>query len=129
MPMLWLVCFVVLFAAVLLAVSVGLKYFETRRKRQVANMLQTASGEPVVTINVRTAKALGIEDGELVTVESPRGSIKVKAKVTEDIHEKVVSLPHGWIEANVNLLTDDEARDPISGYPAFRTGLCRVRKA
>jgi tight adherence protein B len=48
--MLLLVCFVVLFAAVLLAVSLGLKYFEARRKKQVTSMLQTASGEPVVTI-------------------------------------------------------------------------------
>lgn len=43
------VAFVVLFAAVLLAVSVGMKFFDARRKKAVGKMLQTAAGEPVVT--------------------------------------------------------------------------------
>ena len=40
------VSFVVVFALVLMAVSVGLKFFDARRKKQVSDMLQTASGEP-----------------------------------------------------------------------------------
>jgi len=50
MPIAAIVSFVVVFALVLLAVSVGLKFFDARRKKQVANMLQTASGEPVVQV-------------------------------------------------------------------------------
>jgi tight adherence protein B len=42
--------FVVVFALILLAVSVGLKFFDARRKKQMANMLQTAGGESVTTI-------------------------------------------------------------------------------
>ena len=38
------------FALMLLAVSVGLKFFDARRKKQVVDMLHTASGEPVVTV-------------------------------------------------------------------------------
>jgi tight adherence protein B len=45
------VAFIVLFALVLLAVSVGLKFFDARRKKQVVDMLQTAAGEPVVAIS------------------------------------------------------------------------------
>src|ERR1051325_1546013 len=44
-----ILAFVVVFALIMVAVSVGLKFFDARRKRQVASMLQTASGEPVVT--------------------------------------------------------------------------------
>ena len=44
------VSFMVVFALVLLAVSVGLKFFDARRKSQVAEMLQTASGEPVIVV-------------------------------------------------------------------------------
>jgi len=40
----------------------------------------------------------------------------------------VLSLQHGWKEANANLLTDSQPCDPISGYPALKTTLCRVRK-
>jgi tight adherence protein B len=34
----------------MIAVSVGLKFFDARRKKQVSEMLQTAAGEPVVTM-------------------------------------------------------------------------------
>jgi tight adherence protein B len=40
-----LVAFIVLFAVVLLSVSVGLKYLESRRKNEVTTMLRTATGE------------------------------------------------------------------------------------
>jgi len=85
--------------------------------------------EPLIEINPETASSLGVVDGDLVEVESLRGSIKVKAKLTEDIHPKVVTMQHGWNGANANLLTDDEARDPVSGYPGFRSVMCRVVKA
>ena len=62
--------------------------------------------EPMVEINTATARRLGISDGEMVTIESPRGSIRMKANLTDDIHPSVISVPHGWSEANVNLLTD-----------------------
>ena len=45
-----IVSFVVVFALMLLAVSVGLKFIDARRKKQVVDMLHTASGEPVVTV-------------------------------------------------------------------------------
>jgi tight adherence protein B len=45
------VCFVVVFALILLAVSVSMKYFDTRRKSRVADMLHTASGENVVSVS------------------------------------------------------------------------------
>jgi tight adherence protein B len=50
MPITVIVCFVVLFALIMLAVSVGLKFFDSRRKKQVVDMLQTASGEPVTRL-------------------------------------------------------------------------------
>jgi len=85
--------------------------------------------EPLLEMNPRAAHALGIGDGDWVKVESPRGSIKLKAKLSEDVHPKIVAMQHGWSEANANYLTDDLALDPISGYPALRSVMCRVTKA
>src|SRR5580704_7426789 len=45
-----IVSFAVIFVLVLMAVSVGLKFFDARRKKQVSDMLQTASGETVTPI-------------------------------------------------------------------------------
>ncbi|KAF1084361.1 hypothetical protein SPSYN_02137 [Sporotomaculum syntrophicum] len=38
----------------------------------------------------------------------------------------VVSVPHGWSGANVNMLTDMVTRDPVTGYPDFKSLLCKV---
>jgi len=85
--------------------------------------------EPLIEINAETAKELKIKDGGMVRVESVRGEIQIRAKTTGDIHPRVVSIPHGWSgDSNANMLTDDMARDPISGYPPFRSVLCRVNK-
>jgi hypothetical protein len=54
----------------------------------------------------------------------------MKAHVNERVAEGVVLIPHGWPgEANVNLLTDTECREPIMGYPDMKSLLCAVRKA
>ena len=69
-----------------------------------------------------------ISNGDLVEIKSPRGHIKLQAKVTKTIKPGVVSIPHGWPEANANILTDDQYLDPISGFPPFNGTLCQVSK-
>jgi anaerobic selenocysteine-containing dehydrogenase len=102
--------------------------FYTHSQFRNLSTLRTRDPEPFVEINRETAKGLAISDGDMVAVESPRGGIRLKARVTDDIHPKVVCVPHGWSEANVNVLTESQVRDPISAYPPFRTGLCKVAR-
>jgi anaerobic selenocysteine-containing dehydrogenase len=90
--------------------------------------LREIAPEPLIEIHTRTAHTYGINDGDMVRLESLRGSILLKAKLTDDIHHRVVSIQHGWSEACSNLLTDDMSRDPISAYPGFRSVLCRISK-
>jgi tight adherence protein B len=45
-----IVSFVVVFAIMLMAVSVALKFFDARRKKQVVDMLQTAAGEEKISV-------------------------------------------------------------------------------
>ncbi len=84
--------------------------------------------EPLVEINPEQANKLGISDGEAVALESPKGSITLKAEITPDIPPDVLSIQHGWEEANANILTAHDPHDPISGYPGLKTTPCRVRK-
>ena len=79
-------------------------------------------------IHPGTAAKYGVVDGEKVFVETEKGKIKIKVKLTEEIAQQVVSIPHGWAEANVNILTDIELRDPIGGYPVDKGITCRIRK-
>ena len=85
--------------------------------------------EPLLDINTKTAGLLGISDGDMVKVESQRGSLKLRAKTTDDIDPRVISMPHAWSEANANLLTIDTECDPVSGFPGFKSVLCRGAKA
>jgi len=67
-------------------------------------------------------------DGEKVVVETRRGSIEIKVKVTEDILPGVISIPHGFAQSNVNLLTDENPADSVLGYPSLKALLCRIKK-
>ena len=84
--------------------------------------------EPVVNINPKDAADRGIEEGDEVIIESPHGSIKAKAHITNIVPPRVVDIMHGWANANVNELIPREF-DPISGFPPYKEGLCEVRKA
>ncbi len=85
--------------------------------------------EPLLEINPDDASARGIKSGDMVSVFSPRGEVSVKANVTDIILRGVVHLPHHWpFEANANILCDDINLDPISGFPAFKSQLCQVKK-
>ncbi len=83
--------------------------------------------DPLVDINPADASSRGIKTGDTVTVSSPRGSIRMKASVTDTIPPGVVSLPHQWPgEANVNELVDDKTLDPISGFIPCKSQLCQI---
>jgi anaerobic selenocysteine-containing dehydrogenase len=90
--------------------------------------LQKLLPEPYLEIHPQTTQASGIKDGDQAVVESPRGSVTMKAQVTAGILPGVVHLPHGWAHADCNLLTDHEKRDPISGFPGLKSCLCRIKK-
>ena len=51
-------------------------------------------GHHHIQINAKTAKALGIEDNDLIWVESPHGRIKGRAKLREGIRPDVVQTTH-----------------------------------
>lgn len=91
--------------------------------------LRAKDPEPMVEINTETARELGINSGDPVIVETPKGAVQMKAAVTSDIHPKVVSVPHAWGGlANQNILTPSEIVDPVWGGLAMRALACRVKK-
>lgn len=93
--------------------------------------------EPTVTIHTRDAAARGIQHGDRVVIRSPRGTVKLRALVTDDIIPGVIEAnmgggchvgPPAWQEGNVNLLTDLSNYDPISGFPVYKALLCEVSR-
>ena len=99
------------------------------RFRQLQRLNKLYPG-PLVEINRKTARRLGIAAGQTVTVESPRGKIRAAAHLTGNVHPDVVVMLSGWSQAsgaNANCLTDDMAVDPVSGFPEFRALLCNIK--
>ena len=85
--------------------------------------------EPRIEINTADATPRGIENGTYEKVSSPRGSIRLRAQVTDIVPPGVVHAMHHWQgDANVNILADDRALDPISGFASFKAQLCQVSK-
>ena len=81
-------------------------------------------------INPKTAKELGIAEGDRVIVESPRGQMEAFAYLNESIDPRVVQVPSHWErEHNVNLVMDNEKCAPMMGTAQYRCQLCRVRRA
>jgi anaerobic selenocysteine-containing dehydrogenase len=85
--------------------------------------------EPEALIHPQVAARAGVVHGAQVAVISPYGRVQLRAIVTDDVHPECVVMPAGWEQANPNLLISDLRRDPISGFPAFRSGVCRVEPA
>ena len=113
----------------ILTTGARILYFTHGQHRNIRG-LKEKTPEPFAEIHPKTASRFGIKDGDGIVVESNRGQIQVKALVTEDILDGVVSITHGWPgEANVNILTDVHCREPIMGYPQMKSQLCSIRKA
>jgi anaerobic selenocysteine-containing dehydrogenase len=84
--------------------------------------------DPMVDMNQVDGKDRGIAQEDWVSLSTPRGSIRVRANLTERVPPGVVSMYHGYLEANVNLLVEPDYLDPISGYPGFKSLLCQVKR-
>jgi anaerobic selenocysteine-containing dehydrogenase len=92
--------------------------------------LRRRAPDPIAEIHPDTAKKHDVVDGDLIIVETRKGQIKVKAKTTEAMMAGVVNVLHGWEgDANESLLTELEARDPVTGYTEMRALACRIRKS
>jgi anaerobic selenocysteine-containing dehydrogenase len=105
--------------------------------------LRKVSPHPTADIHPETAQRYGIVDKGWMRIESPRGAIRAKARVSDAISPGVVCCQHGWWQeckelelpgydsysansANPSLLIGSEIADPISGSLPHRSFLCRV---
>ena len=116
-----------------------LEFFHSEH-RQVKS-LRRRRPDPLAEIHPKIAMSHDIQQGDWVIVSSLRGSIQLKAFVTEDIHPNVINVEHGWwfpekggpdfgfLESNANVLTsNDPPYDPAFGSYQLRGLLCRIDK-
>ena len=92
--------------------------------RHYASGVKIRQTEETADISPDDALKLGIESGDLVEVSSRRGTVKVKAKVTDQVPSGLVFMSFHFIEVPTNVLTINEY-DPISGTAEFKA--CAVK--
>jgi anaerobic selenocysteine-containing dehydrogenase len=89
-----------------------------------------------LAIHPDAAGTRGICDGDWIEIETKRGRVKHKAKLSTDIDPRVIAAPHGWWygykdgwkEININALTEGKIYDPDVGSGVLKGLLCQVRK-
>jgi anaerobic selenocysteine-containing dehydrogenase len=102
--------------------------------------------DPEVELHPAAAAERGIGAGDWVTVETPEGRIRARARLNESLAPGVACGQHGWWQAcpeigapaydpfgsdgaNLNLIIGNAAIDPISGSVPHRAYLCQIRRS
>lgn len=102
-------------------------HYHTGTMTRRAKGLNTIYAEEFIEVNPVDARKLGVCEGELVKVSSRRGSIVVKANVTERVPQGMVFTSFHFAEVAVNFLTN-AARDPIAKIPELKVAAVKVEK-
>ncbi len=84
--------------------------------------------EPAAELSLEDAQGLGVEEGDWIQVETPFGALRVRAMPTKTVRAGEIYLFHGYREADVNAILDPDGLDPYSGFPAYRSACCSVRR-
>jgi anaerobic selenocysteine-containing dehydrogenase len=115
-------------------------HFHTRTKTGRAPELQAAAPAPWAELFPADAERLGIAEGDMVRVCSPRGEIVVPARLG-GLRAGVVFVPfhYGYWDVNNGAGPDGQPRaaneltitlwDPVSKQPRFKTAAARVERA
>ncbi len=91
-----------------------------RRQRRKLNAQFDFLGEALdVMLNPEDAALSAIGEGSEVIVRSTRGEIVGVARLDDSIRRGVVSVPHGHPDANVNMLSDAQVVDTITGMVRY----------
>lgn len=126
----------------LIFVSSKCDVYQHSSGRQIPS-LRGSHPDPIVQINDKTAEKLGVADGDWVFIETKRGRITQKAKLSASIDPRVIFVDYGWwfpeqdpstlfdwAKSNINVLTDDKPPNNREiGSGSLRGISCKVYKA
>ncbi len=90
--------------------------------------LNQIAPEAFVEISPQDARTLELEEGTLVNIDSRRGTIQARTKISRKAVNGTVFIPFHYATAAANRLTN-AALDPVSGIPEFKVCAVKVSKA
>lgn len=104
-----------------------LQHYQSGAQTRRVDDLVAAAPTAFVELHPLLADRHGIDQGDLVSLTSARGTVTAPARITDAIRPDTVFMPFHWSGAQgVNRVTND-ATDPVSGMPEFK--VCAVTVA
>jgi assimilatory nitrate reductase catalytic subunit len=97
---------------------------QTRR----LGFLNSQAPEPWVEIHPQAAAPLGIQDGEVVRVRTPRGSMEVKALVAPTIRPDTLFIPYHWGHRQAANQLTSPAVDPGVKIPEYKACAATIER-
>ncbi len=104
-----------------------LYHYHTGSMTRRTKGLSTLQSDEWLEINPVDARKLGIVNNETVKVSSRRGSITIRAELTERVKPGMVFTTFHFAEAPINFLTNT-ARDPLAKIPELKVCAVKVEK-
>jgi len=101
-----------------------LEHWHTGAMTRRAGVLDALEPEPVASLHPLDIEKLGARPGNVITVQSRRGSISLYARSDEGTPRGAVFIPFAFYEAAANMLTNPKL-DPIGKIPEFK--YCAVK--
>ena len=84
--------------------------------------------EDVLLIHPSDASKEGIAAGDFVCVESPRGKVDIRAVITDEMKEGILSSTFHFPEVMLNIITSDEHCTEAM-CPEYKVVSCKIRKS
>ena len=73
-------------------------------------------------------KKIGVQDGDLITIESRRGKVDVYVRRDDGLQLGQIFIPFCYVEAAANVLTN-AALDPDAKIPEFKFCAVKIKKS
>jgi formate dehydrogenase alpha subunit len=102
-------------------------HYHTGTMTRKGTALNSLYPEALAEVNSEDAKVLKLAAGDHISLVSRRGSMKIKALVSDRTNPGVIFVPFHFYEAAVNQLTNS-ALDPVSKIPELKACAVRVEK-
>ncbi len=106
-------------------------------------VLRDIDPDPIITIHPKTAEKYGIGEGDWVEVYNMFGQARLRAKISDTLHEQVVHCTHGWWypeqegeepnlfgnwKSNVNTLVPHKNIGKLGYGAPFKSCICNIKK-
>lgn len=102
-----------------------LEHWHTGAMTRRASVLDAIEPEGIAAMNPREIDRLRLEVGEMVTVETRRGTVSAVLRADREVADGMIFMPFCFNESPANVLTNPKL-DPFGKIPEFKFCAARI---